>query len=112
MIKEIFSTPLYGVEFEVRIYEHEKEVPKNEKEYAVKNRIGGVYRNSKNEIICVLNKYHSLTFGDIAHECKHLVNEIIIDFGGKLDLNNDETECYLLQWVVDEIYEKYEKWER
>lgn len=108
MKKQIFTTPLYGVEFEVRIYEDEMEVPKNEKEYAVTNRIGGVYRNGENEIICVFNKYHNLTFGEIAHECKHLVNEIIIDFGGKLDLNNDETECYLLMWVIDEIYKKWE----
>lgn len=43
--------------------------------------------------------------GDLCHECKHLVNNIFIDIGAELDANNDETECYLLGWLVDTVYD-------
>ena len=41
--------------------------------------------------------------GSIAHEAKHVVNNIFRQRGIELDLNNDEPECYLLGWVVDQI---------
>lgn len=40
----------------------------------------------------------------VAHEAKHVVNFIFKDTGVKLDLDNDESECYLLGWVVERIY--------
>ncbi len=45
-----------------------------------------------------------ITPGQIAHEAKHAVNFIYQFIGKELDLENDEDECYLLQWLVDEIY--------
>lgn len=50
----------------------------------------------------------SCTPGIIAHEAKHAVNYILSDIGQKLDNDNDEMECYLLNWVVDELH-KYLK---
>lgn len=45
-----------------------------------------------------------LNHGQIAHECKHLVNRVFSVCGIKLDVENDEPECYFLTWVVNEVY--------
>lgn len=43
--------------------------------------------------------------GFIAHEAKHVVNGIFKYIGQKLDLGNDEAECYLLGWIVEKIHQ-------
>lgn len=40
----------------------------------------------------------------IAHECAHIVNYIFDDVFIKLDVDNDETQCYLLGWLVGECH--------
>jgi len=47
----------------------------------------------------------SVTFGTIAHEAKHITNRIFRDRGQDLDPWNDEAECYLLGYIVNEIQE-------
>lgn len=47
--------------------------------------------------------------GTIVHESKHIVNRIFKDRGIELDLDNDETECYLLEWVFQTIKNDYLK---
>jgi len=45
----------------------------------------------------------------IVHECVHLKN-MIFDFIGQLsDLNNDEAECYLTQWIFNETHKVYDQ---
>lgn len=44
------------------------------------------------------------TPGEIAHECKHVVNVIFSYRGIKLSLSNDEPECYLLDWMVTAVH--------
>lgn len=39
--------------------------------------------------------------GEIAHECKHLVNFIFQWHGVNLSLTNDESECHYLETIVD-----------
>lgn len=39
--------------------------------------------------------------GEIAHECKHLVNFIFQWHGVNLSLTNDEHECHYLETIVD-----------
>lgn len=46
-----------------------------------------------------------LTFGIVAHEAKHLVNLVFDHICMQLDPNNDEAECYFLQWVVNHIHQ-------
>lgn len=41
--------------------------------------------------------------GVIAHESKHIVNFIFKEIDYLIDMDNDEVECYLLGWVVNEI---------
>ncbi len=42
--------------------------------------------------------------GLIAHECMHLVNRLFINTGMMCDPENDENQCYLLGWIVDECH--------
>lgn len=42
--------------------------------------------------------------GIIAHECLHIVHMIMESKGFICDLANDEAECYLLGWIVDECF--------
>lgn len=48
---------------------------------------------------------------EIAHECCHIKNYIFSDRLIDLDLINDETECYLLGWLVKKCVKflKYRK---
>lgn len=43
--------------------------------------------------------------GVVAHEAAHVVNMIFDDHLIKLDINNDEPQCYLLEWVVNQIHQ-------
>ena|SRR3982751_3589708 len=50
--------------------------------------------------------------GLIAHEALHIVGYIFACIKCKMDLDNDEPQCYLLAWVVGEVYKaicKYRK---
>jgi len=47
--------------------------------------------------------------GVIAHESKHLVNHIYSAIHCNLDIYNDEPECYLLGWIVDEVHNNINK---
>lgn len=38
----------------------------------------------------------------IAHECLHTVGKIFYDRCIYMDITNDEPQCYLLGWLVDE----------
>lgn len=42
--------------------------------------------------------------GTMAHEAKHLLNMIWEHHSIKLDVHNDEPECYYLEWIMDTIY--------
>lgn len=40
----------------------------------------------------------------IAHECLHFVNYVFEDSRIGLDVVNDEPQCYLLGWIVEECH--------
>lgn len=42
--------------------------------------------------------------GTMAHEAKHLLNMIWEHHSIKLDVHNDEPECYYLEWIMDTIH--------
>ena len=42
--------------------------------------------------------------GIIAHECKHAINFVFAWVGVKLSTVNDESECYMLGWLVDKAH--------
>ncbi len=51
---------------------------------------------------------HSL----IAHEALHIVGYIFASIKAKMDVDNDEPQCYLLGWVVDEVYKAIKKYKK
>ncbi len=51
---------------------------------------------------------HSL----IAHEALHIVGYIFNSIKCKMDIDNDEPQCYLLGWVVDEVYKAIDKFKK
>lgn len=42
--------------------------------------------------------------GIIAHEALHFTHGVLDDKVVKPDFENDEVECYLLQWTINQIY--------
>ena len=51
-----------------------------------------------------------ITPGVIAHESLHAVNMILDNRGVVEDFNNDEPVAYLLEWIVDRVYETMHKY--
>lgn len=69
-------------------------------------------RKGFNWYVIVLNPYdedHYLTHGTIAHEAYHITTWIMRAKGMQHDPDNNEAECYLIQYFVDLIYEKLEE---
>lgn len=113
---ETFKTPLYGVEWNLILYNNPNEGYEwLEEKYpgqihaSLENWDGCVskYESDLNLFLCVreLDGVHYPTPGIIAHEAKHLTNHIFDIVGVDLDLYNDEPECYLLGWIVNRIHE-------
>ena len=44
-----------------------------------------------------------LSDGIIVHECVHLVNFLYRHIGAELDINNDEHQAYLTQYIYEQI---------
>ena len=44
-----------------------------------------------------------VTTGLIVHECKHALNFLFEDIRHQLDTNNDELECYFLQYIFEQV---------
>ena len=40
----------------------------------------------------------------IAHECLHTTTAILRDIYAKLDMDNEEPQCYLLGWIVEKVH--------
>ena len=53
-------------------------------------------------ITAVFVKKH-LSDGIIVHECVHLVNFLYSHIGTELDINNDEHQAYLTQYIYEQI---------
>ena len=45
----------------------------------------------------------NITPGLIVHECKHILNIFFEGIGQDLDLQNDELECYFLQYIFEQV---------
>jgi hypothetical protein len=50
-----------------------------------------------------------ITHGVIAHEALHAADHFLEIIGYRTDVDNNETKCYLIQFIVDEIYKFAEK---
>lgn len=73
----------------------------------------------KYDAVCIFPEFHkyelyfeNYNIGIIVHEAKHIVNQIFKEFGIPLNVNEDETECILLQYIVnliDKTIKDYDK---
>lgn len=71
---------------------------------------GGVFHIEEGGIIeYALVLEDNYTAGILAHECLHLTNHILRDCGVYPDFQNDEPQCYLHGWIVDQVTEFYEE---
>lgn len=52
--------------------------------------------------------FMSYNHGIIAHEALHLVRFIYEGINANFSLENDEHQCILLEWIVNEIYKVLE----
>lgn len=114
MIKKKFKTPLYGVPFTVIIYKEHSEIEKffEKSNFEPSKEHDGWVATIDSQLYLVFlaqDKGYP-TAGIIAHEAKHLVNNIFIEICHELDRYNDEPECYLLGWIVDEIHKLKEEY--
>lgn len=105
--------PFYNTSFSIIIYEDDNKLQQKFKNFHFEPPLeefdGGVFE-ADNKLYLVLRKYKKNniqypTVGIIAHESKHLVNKVFIYIQQELDLQNDEAECYFLEWVVDQCYD-------
>lgn len=103
--------PIYGYTFYVVIYDTQDELKNvlNDKDLEVENFDGVVTERDDKTYLCLRRYYNDgvqyPTPGIIAHEAKHLVNQVFSFIGHRLDIYNDEAECYLLGWIVNRIHE-------
>ena len=106
MITKKYKTPLYGTKFTIVLYNSDDEFQKKFKKIEISNFDGAVFYE-KDELFIVFSaeKKGYPTPGIIAHEAKHLVNNIFIEISHDLDRYNDEPEAYLLGWIVNRIHE-------
>ena len=76
------------------------------------SKYAAVVASRKSGSECLVLISGKSTVGQIAHEAKHAVNMIFSYAGQRLDIENDEAECYLLQYVVEKIFEVQEKFKK
>lgn len=62
-----------------------------------------MHTTNRSVLITIIVKHNSLP-GDIAHECLHAMNMMYAHVGAKHSLTNDEPECYMLGWIVDQVH--------
>lgn len=108
MIKRKIHIPIYEQMVEV-YYGNYKKIKKINDRHGcseLKEGIDGrsIWIEKTNLYLLLLRRDAKLSHGDIAHECKHLVNFIFMNIDIELKKENDEAECYLLGWIVDQIH--------
>jgi len=110
MITKKYRTPLYGTKFTIVIYNSDDDFQKKFKKIEISNFDAAVFYE-KDELFIVFSTERKgyPTPGIIAHEAKHLVNNIFIEISHDLCRYNDEPEAYLLGWIVDRIHELLNK---
>ncbi len=107
MIKRKIFVPIYAQEVELYYGTH-KELNKVNNHYQLVKfsescHARCAFVDGPNIFLLLLRNDLEIGYGGVAHECKHLVNFIFIKLGMALDVENDEHECYLLDWLVTQV---------
>jgi hypothetical protein len=107
MVKSKYEVPIYkGKITFVFFSEDEIEIIKNK--YNI-DEISNYDAVTLMDEWTILFHIERITPGIIAHESKHLLNRIFKYYGIRLDVDNDEAECYLLTWIVDRVHKSVRK---
>ena len=116
MVKSVIKVPIYDREIEVIIYDKQEEAEKFLGERGIEFKIGhysgaALMNNETQEQVLMLDSTIEgfPDRGIIAHEAKHLVNDLFVCINYKLDMHNDEPEAYLLGYLVNEIHKIIDK---
>lgn len=102
MRKKTIKIPLYQGEVTLIKTDDLKEVEKKYKTQSLHGYDACVLRDGHSQYIIAFT--NNIRVGIIAHEALHLIGYIYEDIGAILDVKNDEPQCYLLEWIVDECH--------
>jgi len=111
MDKSKYKVPIYSGKIEFIFFSEDetKDIKKIYHVYEIENYDAVTLSYESKTKWCILFNKDRLTPGIIAHEAKHMLNYIFHYNGLKLDLDNDEAECYFLTWLVNRIHESARK---
>ena len=106
MLAKKIKIPIYRLQLMIIIYNDPGEIRKFVKkkygrDHDFSERIGWFFNIDDVQHVCIDSE--NMSPGIIAHECKHAVNDLYQQIGARLDTENDEHECYLLMWYIDEV---------
>lgn len=102
----------YGRRLIIATVSNDKELKEIEEKYSVlneSNQLGGIYGvvyEGWNAILIIFNfnTAQSLTYGMIAHEALHVIDEIFYSIGHDYDVENNEPGTYLIECVTNKIF--------
>lgn len=66
-----------------------------------------LYKDKTQGYYIILNfksPYRKIQHGTIAHESVHAAHFIMKHRGLTVDIDNDEAEAYLVEWITDQVY--------
>lgn len=96
-----FIVPIYDFKVEVCVFDDLKEVQKKYPEFMTEGTKACTveyFNASKVKVIVPTYKYSS-----VIHELEHAKNLIWKAKGYKSDINNDEVDAYLLEYLYDKV---------
>lgn len=102
-MKKTINIPIYGGkltiiqtdDFKKISSKYGVKIPEKADALAIRQEVNGI------EYVLVFES--KTTMPIIAHECLHIANYILYDSNITLDPHNDETQCYLLEWIVGNV---------
>lgn len=112
MVKKYIHTktlqvPLYPCDFVIILSNDYKKIKRILPEYKQKYVHAEAWFDTikdKWSGIVILNLEDKLSHGIISHEALHIINMVATHVKMSHDTDNDESMCYLISWVIDEVY--------
>jgi len=108
MKRNLIRIPIYNANIEIfkgkidELSEEMKKMGLDEMEPYCDSR--AVWHEERNRFRIYWREDADFKLGTLVHECKHIVNFIFKARGVDLDIINDESECYLLGFIVDKVH--------
>jgi len=113
MIKQSFEIPIYPGMLVVAVGETLEEVVIKMGYKADVSECAAIatdrVKRGRKEFAIFMSK--DTTISQIVHESKHIVNKVFEYIGQRLDVVNDEAECYFLQWVFEKAHSTHKKYD-